>query len=251
MIQHSSENLLYRGSRDGFSASAFHSRCDGQANTITIVKNNFNYVFGGFTAAPWKSDGTYSTDQNAFIFSLRRSNVSNFYAKYPVRDSSKAIWNSQGRGPAFGSYEGSYYCDILIGYNLGNYADFGASYSLPQGYSYGSSNTRSFLAGSYSSWTVTEVEVYKLNGVQINSTSTSTSRSISTSTPTTTTPLNSSVMGIYFIFNYFDNLFFSFICFFKVDLLFLTILTCMAQKIGHLFMIELVHLSLVQHKIHA
>jgi hypothetical protein len=168
MIQHSNENLLYRGSRDGFSASAFHSRCDGQANTITIVKDEFNYVFGGFTAAPWKSDDTYSTDENAFIFSLRRSTVSNFYAKYPVRDSSKAIWNSRSRGPAFGSYEGSYYCDILIGYNIGNYADFGASYSLPPGYSYGSSNTRSFLAGNYSSWTVTEVEVYKLNGVQIN-----------------------------------------------------------------------------------
>jgi hypothetical protein len=168
MMPHSNENLLYRGSRDGFNASAFRSRCDGQANTITIIKSNFNHVFGGFTTVQWNSLGAYSTDQNAFIFSLRRSNSSNFYAKFPVRESSTAIWNRSYQGPAFGSYSGLYMCDILIGYNNGNYADFGASYTLPQGYSYGSSNTRSFLAGSYSSWSVIEMEVYKLNSVQIN-----------------------------------------------------------------------------------
>jgi hypothetical protein len=168
MMLHSNENLLYRGSRDGFNASAFHSKCDGQANTITIIKSNLNHVFGGFTTAQWKSDNTYSTDQNAFIFSLRRSNSSKFYAKFPVRDSSKAIWNTQTRGIAFGSWEGSYYCDILVDFDYTSYADFGASYTLPQGYSYSSSNTRSFLAGNYSGWSVIEVEVYKLNGVQIS-----------------------------------------------------------------------------------
>jgi hypothetical protein len=30
--------LLYRGSRDGFSAKAFHSKCDYKANTLTIIK---------------------------------------------------------------------------------------------------------------------------------------------------------------------------------------------------------------------
>ena len=38
--------LLYRGSRDGFKSSDFHSKCDGYKNTIIIngtnINNNFN-----------------------------------------------------------------------------------------------------------------------------------------------------------------------------------------------------------------
>jgi hypothetical protein len=29
--------LLYRGTRDGFGAGDFHSRCDGHSNTLTII----------------------------------------------------------------------------------------------------------------------------------------------------------------------------------------------------------------------
>ncbi len=41
-------NLLYRGSRDGFRAVDFHSRCD-KANepTLTIVKSTGGHIFGG------------------------------------------------------------------------------------------------------------------------------------------------------------------------------------------------------------
>jgi hypothetical protein len=37
-------NLLYRATRDGFTSKAFHSKCDGKGNTITIIKNNLNYT---------------------------------------------------------------------------------------------------------------------------------------------------------------------------------------------------------------
>jgi hypothetical protein len=40
--------LLYRATRDGFDASSFHSKCDGKANTVTIIKTDSNYVFGGY-----------------------------------------------------------------------------------------------------------------------------------------------------------------------------------------------------------
>ena len=39
--------LLYRATRDGFTAKSFHSKCDDIPNTVTIIKNNFNYGFGG------------------------------------------------------------------------------------------------------------------------------------------------------------------------------------------------------------
>lgn len=46
--------LLFRASRDGFSAGTFHSRCDDKGPTITIVQSGEN-VFGGFVEQSWKS----------------------------------------------------------------------------------------------------------------------------------------------------------------------------------------------------
>lgn len=44
--------LLFRASRDGFTADAFHSKCDNKGPTVTIVKSGKN-IFGGFTEQPW------------------------------------------------------------------------------------------------------------------------------------------------------------------------------------------------------
>ena len=44
--------LLFRASRDGYAASAFHSKCDNKGPTITVVKSSAN-IFGGFTEMPW------------------------------------------------------------------------------------------------------------------------------------------------------------------------------------------------------
>ena len=44
--------LCYRASLHGWEASAFHSRCDGKENTVTIIESN-QYVFGGYNDAPW------------------------------------------------------------------------------------------------------------------------------------------------------------------------------------------------------
>ena len=46
--------LLYRASRDGFAAECFHSRCDNNGPTVTIVKSG-EYIFGGFTTQSWTS----------------------------------------------------------------------------------------------------------------------------------------------------------------------------------------------------
>ena len=112
-------------------------------------------MFGGFTAAPWKSEKTYSTDSTAFIFSLRRNGIS-YSEKYMVRDASFAILHEPS-GPTFG--QGT--SDIFINGN-GGHANFGHSYNLPSGYTYGQSNTKSYLAGSYDSWVTTEIEVFQI-----------------------------------------------------------------------------------------
>ena len=46
--------LLFRASRDGFAASAFHSKCDNKGPTITVVKSGGN-IFGGFAENAWTS----------------------------------------------------------------------------------------------------------------------------------------------------------------------------------------------------
>ena len=44
--------LCYRASTHGWAVSTFHSKCDGQNNTVTIIKKGQN-VFGGYTDIPW------------------------------------------------------------------------------------------------------------------------------------------------------------------------------------------------------
>jgi hypothetical protein len=47
--------LLWRGSRDGFCAKDFHGRCDGHANTLTLILDMGGNVLGGFTPLQWES----------------------------------------------------------------------------------------------------------------------------------------------------------------------------------------------------
>ena len=46
--------LLFRASRDGFAVKTFHSKCDNQGPTLTIVKSG-KHIFGGFTELSWNS----------------------------------------------------------------------------------------------------------------------------------------------------------------------------------------------------
>jgi hypothetical protein len=50
-----SSALLYRGSRDGFTRSAFHGKCEKHSNTVTIIETTKGYIFGGFTPLVWDS----------------------------------------------------------------------------------------------------------------------------------------------------------------------------------------------------
>jgi hypothetical protein len=47
--------LLWRSSRDYFHAKEFHRRCDGRANTLTLIADIEGNVFGGFTPMDWES----------------------------------------------------------------------------------------------------------------------------------------------------------------------------------------------------
>jgi hypothetical protein len=70
--------LLYRGSRDGFTAEAFHALSDNWGPTLTVATSNeYNQVFGGFTYVPWTKAETpgYREDDDAFVFSLTHEKI--------------------------------------------------------------------------------------------------------------------------------------------------------------------------------
>ena len=102
--------LLYRATRDGFEGSSFHSKCDGEAKTITIIKTKDNYVFGGYTAVTWGSSNNYKTDAAAYIYSLRRNGVSNL-SKHKILNSNHAICCIPINGPTFGGGYDICICD--------------------------------------------------------------------------------------------------------------------------------------------
>ena len=151
--------LLYKATRDGFQASAFHSRCDNITNTVTVISNNLNHVFGGFTAAKWSSSSGYTADPNAFIFSLRGNGGLTYY-KLPILSTqvSYAIVGQYNYGPTFGSGHDIHIRDRSNN-DTANFSNIN-SYTPP---TYPSGSDRyTFLTGGYANWLTTEIEVYQL-----------------------------------------------------------------------------------------
>ncbi len=148
--------LLYRATTDGFEASAFHAKCDHKENTITIIKTNDDYVFGGYTAAKWSSNfNEHIEDSKAFIFSLRRRGISCNY-KFNVRYAKYAIFVDPRRGPSFGIK------DILI-HDKSN-IDAGSSTYLGHTYdNHPDTGHPSKCLEGIANFLTTEIEVYQIN----------------------------------------------------------------------------------------
>jgi hypothetical protein len=149
-------SLLYRGSRDGFTAKDFHEKCDGKPNTLAIFKaKDSSFLFGGYTAIAWEylSQGRYKSDPAAFIFSLTNKDKKSFKSKIQPNLRGIAIYCCSEEGPSFGD------CDIIIKNNLNSElssSNFGNSYINPRG----NVVDKFVLAGSHK-FLLSEIEVYK------------------------------------------------------------------------------------------
>jgi hypothetical protein len=154
--------LLYRATRDTFQAAIFHQKCDGVKNTITIIRNNLDYVFGGYASAPWNSTGQYINDPNAFIFTLRRNGIFECN-KIMIKNANVAngLFGNAADGPSFGGTDIRIFNNSNV--NVGSYCNIGHSYSLPDNIVYQTDNAKTFLAGNYNQWLTTEIEVYQIN----------------------------------------------------------------------------------------
>jgi hypothetical protein len=125
--------LLYRGTRDGFGSSNFHSKCDQQSNTVTIILTTAGYIFGGFTPIAWEFNSGYTADNTgkSFVFSLK--NPRNTEPKiFPLSNASQAICCNYSYGPIFGSV-GDIRVTNNCDQNTSSYTNLGGSYTNDTG----------------------------------------------------------------------------------------------------------------------
>ena len=144
--------LLYRGTRDGMSSDVFHNKCNNKGPTISIIKNEKGYIFGGYNSIDWTSYGDYRSAPDSFIFTL--TNVYDIApTKFPNSDSRYSISDCKEYGPRFGGG-----CDIGINFNGNYYTNFPHSYkdTLGKGYSIFKGDSDNY------NFNLKEIEVFKL-----------------------------------------------------------------------------------------
>jgi hypothetical protein len=115
--------LLWRGSRDGFGASDFHGRCDGRANTLTLILDTKGNVFDGFTPLQWEArawngqkghhNNVYKCDDrlNSSLFTLKNPHdipARKFALKADQRHRAIGCW------PDYGPYFGDNFADMRV-----------------------------------------------------------------------------------------------------------------------------------------
>jgi hypothetical protein len=151
--------LRWRGSRDGFGAKEFHRRCDGRANTLTVILDTKGNIFGGFTPVKWESltCNYYKADdsQKSFLFTLK--NPHNIPARrfaVKAEEKHRAIYCNSERGPYFGDIAVSDDCNG----NTGSFTYLGHAYTNDTGLD----EWVVFTGSQY--FRVKEIEVFEITG---------------------------------------------------------------------------------------
>ena len=144
---------LFRASVNGYTASAFHNTCNGQAPLFFVFKANTGYIATAYTTVAYNSISNYGSSTTNYLNNLwNGSSISTtkyFSTIYPQY----AIYDNPNYGPTFGGGHDMYIpnnCDVNTGYT------YAFAYASP-----GAPTSSSVFFGNYSSWTITDYEVYK------------------------------------------------------------------------------------------
>ena len=88
--------LIFKATKNGDKSSSFHYKCDGNRNTLTLIKTKNGKRFGGFTTENWNQIGGFGKiDPNAFCFSFDLKKI------YNSVGNQQAIFCSDDYGPYF------------------------------------------------------------------------------------------------------------------------------------------------------
>jgi len=149
-------DLIYRGSKDGFSASSFHGKCDGKGATFTVIlAQSTKNIFGGYFEASWAGSGSYSSS-TSWIYSLRNKTGQTVKLE-PTSSTNNAYCNSS-YGPTWGGGH-----DLHVNASMksnSNYCNPNTYHKMATGFPT-VTHDNSLLAGAYN-FTVDEIEVFKV-----------------------------------------------------------------------------------------
>ncbi|KAJ5080084.1 pep-cterm sorting domain-containing protein [Anaeramoeba ignava] len=149
--------LGFSAKNDGFNSQNWHKAVDNKGETLIIIKTKENFIFGGFTQVGFNGNSGKIYDSNAFIFSLRNDKGDRKPEKFTYKQGKDgyAIYSHLSRGPKFGANDFWLNSELQPGYS-----NIGHSYNPPNGITYNTYQAQSYLAGSYNSWVVDELETY-------------------------------------------------------------------------------------------
>lgn len=139
--------LVYKGTKDGMTAYAFHEKANNKGPTITIMKSKAGKIFGGFLPESWTSRNGYVNTSKSWLFSLTLK------AKYVMNDPSTYAqyggYDYSSYGPTFGG-----------GHDIYLASDFGgnSNYCNRHSYNFTSNND---LTGGYN-FSIEEIETFSI-----------------------------------------------------------------------------------------
>src|ERR1051325_11295876 len=130
-------NLLYRASRDGNTAAAFHEKCDNKGATIVVTKiKNSEQIVGGYNPLFWDSSNSFKSTNDSFLFSFTdRNNLKSAKIGYSNGDGCSIGCYSAGYG--YGPLFGNGNCHDLRFLNGTWYSQSSSSYPKVDGIPYG------------------------------------------------------------------------------------------------------------------
>ena len=146
--------LIFRASRDGFRFEKFHQLCDEKGPTVTLVKSQKGFFFGGFNTISWSSRvGKYKPAEGNFLFSLTQKSKHEIY-----QNSQYAVYLTKDYGPRFGG-GADLHISTNCNQNESSYSNLGHTYKSP--YQYDTDKSKNYLAGSYN-FRVEDYEVFSI-----------------------------------------------------------------------------------------
>ncbi|CAB4400149.1 unnamed protein product [Rhizophagus irregularis] len=97
-------NLIFRASRDGNTAAAFHNKCNNKRATIIVIKiKGTNQIVGGYNPLDWEGGGIIKDTQDSFIFNFTDFRDINTGKIGRVTSASYALICNHQWGPIFGN----------------------------------------------------------------------------------------------------------------------------------------------------
>lgn len=143
---------VYRASRHGFSAAAFHGAVDGKARLLVLVREKAKgLLFGGFTPVGFRGGSAqWITDAGAFLYSLD-SGLGVPPAKFASNSTGHSVYSDARYGPTFGGGHDLYICSNADS-NAGSNTSLGNGYAAPS-----AGGVHVMSGGVQTGWLVSEI----------------------------------------------------------------------------------------------